>query len=136
MPRINRQVLGSELAKQGFESVAVGKHLPDGRIEAQANKLHPLPTSGAEPLYAPIPVSLVVDLDGRGHVRSIEGGVPDDDAVVAAVRHVKTLSETGQLAEIEDTTGSGRAMPAGATHTIELDTEGRRVLRRKRFSLA
>jgi len=119
-----------ELAKHGFESVAVKRELPDGRLELEANKLHPVHVEGGETIYAPIPVSLSVALDTRGGVKSIDGGTPNPAAVADAARYVKTLRESGQLA------AAGEQQPAfGPTHQIERDAQGRQVLRRKRFSI-
>ena len=42
MPRINEQALKTELAKRGFESISIKRELPDGRVEVEANKLHPV----------------------------------------------------------------------------------------------
>jgi hypothetical protein len=76
MPRIKEKALKTELAKHGFESVAVKRELPAGRVEVEANKLHPVHVEGGESIYAPIPVSLSVELDARGRVKSIGGGTP------------------------------------------------------------
>jgi len=46
MPRINQQALKTELAKRGFESISVKREHPDGRVEVEANKLHPVPVEG------------------------------------------------------------------------------------------
>src|SRR6516225_8563724 len=70
MPRIKEKALKAELAKHGFESVAVKRQLADGRVE----------------------------LDARGRVKSIDGGTPDPAAVADAARYVKTLRDSGQLA--------------------------------------
>ena len=66
MPRIKEKALNTELAKHGFESVSVKRELPDGRVEVDANKLHPVHVEGGETIYAPIPVSLSVALDHTG----------------------------------------------------------------------
>ncbi|HET9244478.1 MAG TPA: hypothetical protein VFO15_01625 [Xanthobacteraceae bacterium] len=128
MPRIKEKALKTELAKHGFESVAVKRELPAGRVELEANKLHPVHVEGGESIYAPIPVSLSVELDARGRVKSIDGGTPDPAAVADAARYVKTLRDSGQLAAAGE--------PAsGLTHQIERDAQGRQVLRRRRFSI-
>ena len=129
MPRIKEKALKAELAKHGFESVTVKRELPAGRVELEANKLHPVHVEGGESIYAPIPVSLSVELDPRGRVKSIDGGTPDSAAVADATRYVKTLRDSGQLAAAGE--------PAsGLTHQIERDAQGRQVLRRKRFSIS
>jgi hypothetical protein len=98
MPRIKEKVLKTELAKHDFESVSVKRELPDGRVEVEANKLHPVHVEGGESIYAPIPVSLSVELDARGRVKSINGDTPNPAAIADAARYVKTLRDSGQLA--------------------------------------
>ena len=131
MPRINQQALKTELAKRGFESIAIKRELPGGRVEVDANKLHPVHDEGGEAIYAPVPVSFSVALDAGGRVKSVEGGDPSAAAVADAARYMKTLRDSGQLAV------AGEGTPArGATHQIERDAHGRQVLRRKRFSIS
>jgi hypothetical protein len=131
MPRINEQTLKKELAKRGVESISIKRELPGGRIEVEANKLHPVHGVGNESIYAPIPVSLSVELDARGRVKSIYGDTPNPAAVADAARYIKTLRDSGQLA------AAGEQQPAsGITHQIERDEKGRQVLRRKRFSIS
>jgi hypothetical protein len=131
MPRINQQALKTELAKRGFESVAIKRELPGGRVEVEANKLHPVHNEGGEAIYAPVPVSFSVALDAGGRVKSIDGGDPSPAAVADAARYITTLRDSGQLA------ASGEGAPArGVTHQIERDAQGRHVLRRKRFSIS
>src|SRR2546429_6477146 len=131
MPRINKKTLTTELAKRGFESIAVKRELPDGRVEVEANKLHPVHDEGGETIYAPVPVSFSVALDAGGRVKSIDGGNPSPAAVADAARYIKTLRDSGQLA------AAGEQAPArGVTHQIERDAQGRHDLRRKRFSIS
>jgi len=135
---LNEKALKADLAKRGYESISVKRQLPSGRIEIEANKLHPLELEGGASIYAPIPVSMSVELDKRGRVQSINGGTPDSTAIAAALHHVRTLRDSGQLASGADATQSGKSAqkPApGVTHQIESDEQGRRVLRRKRFSI-
>src|SRR5262249_86994 len=98
MPRIKEQALKAELAKHGFESDRGKRQLRGGGVEVEAKKLHPVHVEGGESIYAPIPVSLSVELDARGRVKSIDGGTPDPAAVADATRYVKTLRDSGQLA--------------------------------------
>ena len=130
MLRIKEEALKTELAKHGFESVSLKRELPGGRVEVEANKLHPVHVEEGESIYAPIPVSLSVELDARGHLKSIDGGTPNPAAVADAAHYVKTLRESGQLAS------AGKQPSAGVTHQIERDEQGRQVLRRKRFTTA
>jgi hypothetical protein len=131
MPRINEQALKKELAKRGFESVSIKRELPGRRVKVDANKLYPVQVEGGEAIYAPVPMSLSVELDARGHIKSIDRDTPDPAAVADAARYIKTLRDSGQLA------GRGARPPAsGLTHQIERDEQGRQVLRRKRFSIS
>jgi hypothetical protein len=134
----DEQALKKELAKRGFESASIRGRSPDGRIEVEANKLHPLPidgdlpSSGGKPLYAPIPVTLLVALDKGGRIESISGGTPDAPSIAAAASHVRMLRDTQQLAD----PSAGRLSGKRTTHAIEVDREGRQVVRRKRFSIS
>src|SRR5262249_56182769 len=108
MPRINQQALKTELAKRGFESMSIKRELPGGRIEVEANKLHPVHVEAGESVYAPVPVSLSVALDPRGRIKSIDGDTPDPAAVADAARYIKALRDSGQLAA----PGAHQSMPA------------------------
>ena len=76
-------------------------------------------------------MALSVELDARGHVKSIDGDTPDPGAVADAVRYIKSLRDSGQLAAPGE-----REPTSGVTHRIERDEQGRQVLRRKRFSMS
>jgi hypothetical protein len=129
MPRTSQRALKTELAKRGFESMSIKRELPGGRIEVEANKLHPVHVEAGEPIYAPVPVSLSVALDPRGRIKSIDGDTPDPAAVADAARYIKALRDRGQVAA----PGAQDSTP-GFTHRIERDDQGRQVLRRTRFS--
>ena len=86
--RIKEQTLKAELAKRGFESVSIKRELPGGRIQVEANKLYPVHVEAGESIYAPVPVSLSVELDARGRVKSIAGDTPNPAAVTDAARAV------------------------------------------------
>jgi hypothetical protein len=131
MPRINEEALKTELAKRGFESISIKRELPDGRVEVEANKLHPVHVEKGEAIYAPVPVSFSVAVDAGGRVKSIDGGDPSRAAVADAARYMKTLRDSGQLAA-----AGGGAPARGVTHQIERDAQGSHVLRRKRFSIS
>jgi len=131
MPRIKEQELKAQLAKRGFESVSIKRELPGGRIQVEANKLYPVHVEAGESIYAPVPVSLSVELDARGGVKSIAGDTPTPAAVTDAARYIKTLRDSGQLTSTGEQQSAG-----GVTHQIERDEQGRQVLRRKRFSIS
>ena len=115
----------------GFESVSIKRESPGGRIQVEANKLYPVHVEGDESIYAPVPVSLSVELDARGRVKSIAGDTPTPAAVTDAARYIKTLRDSGQLTSTGEQHSAG-----GVTHQIERDEQGRQVLRRKRFSIS
>jgi hypothetical protein len=124
----DEKAVRAALAERDLELVSMDARLPDGTIAASANKLHLLPTTDGGPLYVPIPVTLQITLDDRGGIRSVTGGVPGAEATADAARFVKSLVANRQLAA-----ASGTA-PPGATHQVEIDAKGRRILRRRRFS--
>ena len=130
----DEQALKKQLAKRGFESVTVRGRPQEGSVQVEANTLHPLATdspSGGKPVYAPIPVTLSVALDKRGRVQSIEGGTPDSSSVAAAATHFRTLQDNRQVADAS----TEPAAAAKMTHAIEVDAQGKQVLRRRRFSI-
>src|ERR1700757_4025476 len=140
MARIRKMSLEEQLAQRGFESLSVARTLPNGAVELRANLLHPLPTDGQDPVYAPVPVSLTVALDKKGGMRIVDGGAPTENSIADATRYLQTLRENGQVTDESenDLAASGRkARPApGVTHEIRRDKTGRRILQRTRFSLA
>jgi hypothetical protein len=71
-------------------------------FQVAANKLYPVHVEGGESIYAPVPVSLSVELDARGRVKSIAGDTPTPAAVTDAARYIKTLRDSGQLTSLEN----------------------------------
>ena len=120
--------LRAALAKRDLELVSVDERSPDGTIAATANRLHVVPGPDGKPLYAPIPVTLRIQCDESGNVRTVAGETPEAAAIADATRFVKSLADSRKLAE-----GEG-PVPPGATHQVEIDAKGRRILRRRRFS--
>jgi len=53
-----------------------------------------------ESIYAPVPLSLSVELDARGRVKLIAGDTPNPAAVTEAARYIKTLRDSGQLTSL------------------------------------
>src|SRR5258708_29658156 len=95
MPRTSQRALKTELAKRGFESMSIKRELPGGRIEVEANKLHPVHVEAGEPIFAPVPVSVSVALDPRGRVKSIDGDTPHPAAFAHAPRYINCLRDRG-----------------------------------------
>ena len=124
----DEKAVRAALAERDLELISVDARLPDGTTAASANKLHCVQTKDGEQLYVPIPVTLQIARDDRGNIRSMTGDVPGADAIAAAVRFVGSLVGNRQLADASE------PMPPGATHQVEIDAKGRRILRRRRFS--
>jgi hypothetical protein len=120
--------LRAALAERDLELVSVDERLPDGTIAASANKLHLVPTPSGEPLYAPIPVALRIQCDASGKIRTLTGDAPVAGAIADATRFVASLIASHKVADAH------AAAPPGATHQVETDAKGRRVLRRRRFA--
>jgi hypothetical protein len=80
---------------------------------------------GEQELHVELPVEAEVTLDRSGNVTDVRGG-PDSEAIAEARSYARSLISNEQI--------EGPAMRGGATHGIEVDADGRKVLRRKRFS--
>src|SRR5260370_19083414 len=98
MAGTSQRALKTELAKRGFESMSIKRELPGGRIEVDANKLHPVHVEAGEPIYPPVPGSLSVALDPPGPIKSIDGDTPHPPAVADAPRHIKAPRAEGRAA--------------------------------------
>src|SRR5258708_34359744 len=111
MPRIKEAALQAERGRRGLESVSIKRELPGGRIQVEANKLYPVHVEAGESIYAPVPVSLSVELDARGRVKSIAGDTPTPAAVTDAARYIKTLRARGQLTPTVEQPLASQATP-------------------------
>ncbi len=80
-------------------------------------------------VHVQLPVNAEVQLDPRGRVASVAIDAPEAEDRAEAVAHVQSLISSGQVER-----GSGRP-PQVATHRIEVDKHGRRLLKRQRFTL-
>lgn len=78
-------------------------------------------------VHVQLPVDVEVRLDPRGRVADVAVGAPDSEAKSEAVAHVQSLISSGQ---VDTGAGGSRA----ATHQIEVDDQGRRFLRRRRYT--
>lgn len=116
--------LGNYLASvHALETTSMDRPSADGRIHCRAKQWWPLET-----VHVRVPVDVDVRLDSRGKASAVEIRPPEPDTVAEAAGFVQTLEAHHQLFD-----GSG-PFPAGATHQVETDAEGRRLLKRKRFS--
>src|SRR5260370_24941630 len=87
MPRTSQRALKTELAKRGFESMSIKRELPGGRIEVEANKLHPVHVEAGEPIFAPLPVSFSVSRDPRRPIPAIAAATPPPPPLPHAPPH-------------------------------------------------
>ena len=121
-------VLRTELAKQDFEFVKSSAPKAEGSHEVEAYKLHPVTGNKHDPLYVPVPVTMQVTLDDKNQIQKIEGGAPKAEAVNDAEHFVKTLIDNHQLGGLPD------QPVANATHQVEVNDKGQRVIKRRNFS--
>jgi hypothetical protein len=124
--------LGAALAARlgpDLEDVAVVRVEGD-RIVARARAWSVLPAGGAipEPIHVKVPVEVEVRLDAKGVVASVVAGALAPEDVAEAASYAE-----GLFARREVAFGPGRP-PPGATHVLERDAGGRRLLRRARYS--
>jgi hypothetical protein len=124
---LNEARLKQELSSHDLEFVSVAQHLPDGRIDVNVSKMQAVPGPNNEPVYVPLSVTARVTLDKRGRLKAVESDTPQPDAISSAEQMIHTLIENKQLSVTGD-------LHPGETHKIEVDTQGRRILTRQRFS--
>ena len=128
--------LDDQLALRGFDAASIVHKLPGGKLEMSANRLHPLPGGGHDPVYASIPVNFTVTLDKNGSIKELAGGLPTQDSIDEASRYLKMLQDTGQIrddSEKGSSTPSAHGFASAVTHEIRRDEKGRRLLQRVRF---
>jgi hypothetical protein len=116
---------------EGLRLTTLSGRSTDGRLEAQAQVLHRLhgPHLGAaEGVHMELPTRAKIRLDPRGRIEGVDREEPEAEDVAEATHFAKTLIDNQQVAT---TPGP---LPPGTTHQVETDAEGRRVLKRKRFS--
>lgn len=102
-----------------------------GSVHARGKTLYSLTNSSLgtwSGVHVEVPTEAVIRLDPKGRISSIQIMPPDAATLREATDHLRTLIDNQQLAA-----GAGTIAP-GATHQIEVDAEGRRCLKRKRFS--
>jgi hypothetical protein len=101
------------------------------RLRAHAQAWAPVndPSLGElDGVHVAVPVHLEARLDERGHLLGIEGGTPDAGDLAEAAQMMRSLAATGQVAT------PANPAPRAATHQVETDPQGRRYLKRKRFT--
>jgi hypothetical protein len=117
-------------AKHGMQVVKVDVAPRGDRARARVKAPCALPARelGGQQLHVEMPAVMDLRLDAAGHVRSMAPTGPSDEAVSEAVDFVKTLRAHGQIADEKE------RKPAGTTHQLVRDAQGRTVLKRRRFS--
>jgi hypothetical protein len=111
------------LQLQSIDSVS------DNRIRGTARNLVKLeaPELGSlDGVHVEMPVDLEARIDSAGKISAVQAK-PRADDIAEAVLQVQTLTSNKQIS------GDPTA-PTIATHSVETDAEGRRVLRRRRFT--
>src|SRR5262249_50344191 len=111
-------------------SAAPGRSARDP-INARVKVWHALadpPLGDLDGVHVELPADAQVHLDERGGIASVRQGRPTDEEVAEAAQYVRGLAKTGKLVS------DPNERPLGATHEVTVDSEGRRYLRRKRFS--
>ena len=124
---ITQADLIQELDKHGFELKSYSQKDVDS-LEVQASKLHPV-SIGNQELYVSVPVALHVKLDKDDHIQPIKGDEADRESIVSAERFVKALADNNQIDGL-----SGLSIP-NATHKIEINDKGQKVVKRRGYSL-
>jgi hypothetical protein len=101
------------------------------RIRGRAKVWHPVhgqQLGAADGIHVEITIPVTIQLDSRGRIEAVERGAPAHEAVAEATHFVESLATHQQIGF------SPGPLPPGATHQVEADAEGRRVLKRTRFS--
>jgi beta-phosphoglucomutase-like phosphatase (HAD superfamily) len=104
---------------------------PKGAIKARVKVWHALddPSLGElSGVHVELPADAEIHLDERGAVQSVRHSRPSDETVAEAMQYLRGLAGTGQVAS------DPKKPPFGATHEVSVDSEGRRYLKRKRYS--
>ena len=101
------------------------------RIHGRAKDWHPVygqQLGAADGVYVECTIPVTIQLDARGRIEAVERGAPAQEELTEATHFVATLAANQQIGF------SPGPLPSGTTHQAEVDTEGRRLLKRKRFS--
>lgn len=104
-----------------------------GTLQGSARRLVKLddPALGKlDGVHIELPVDLTARIDGTGRVASVETA-PRPDMVAEAVENLKSLASNQQIAGMDE---PGSPSPVVPTHSVETDAQGRRILRRRRFT--
>ncbi len=81
-------------------------------------------------VHVELPVDLTARIDGAGRVTSVET-TPRPDMMAEAVENLKSLASNQQIDGVDEPDSRS---PVAPTHSLETDAQGRRILRRRRFT--
>ena len=99
-------------------------------IHARAKALYPIsdPKLGElDGVHVELPIDVVIQLNERGQVKSVQIGQPSSEYISGVKSFLQSLLVNQQVSLTQ-----GKPSPR-ATHHVEVDSKGRRVLIRKRF---
>ncbi len=122
-----RPVLAS---RHGIELVSLKGEPATGVLHGQAKAWVPLQRKELGPLegvHVSVPVEIELRLERGRAIVIVADPAPADLAEAASF-------VTGLVARGQVVSEPGKPMAAGATHRVEVDVQGRRLLKRSRFS--
>lgn len=126
--RISESALKNELSKYGYHSIKNIVHKDADILKLEANKLHPVYIGQGDPLYVQVPVPLSVILTAKNKIKKIEEDSSALGNYKSAEKFVETIVQNNQLQGLGDVDNNS------TTHKIEIDKEGKKVIKRKGFS--
>jgi FMN phosphatase YigB (HAD superfamily) len=116
-------------ADHGLQLQSIDSIGPD-RIRGTARHLVKLSApelGGLDGVHVELPVDLEASIDSAGRITAVQAR-PRPGDVAEAVQQVRTLTANRQVADGDPTS------PVLPTHRLETDAQGRRILRRRRFT--
>ena len=118
-------------ADHGLQLQSIDSISPD-RIRGTARDLVKLSApelGGLDNVHVELPVDLEASIDSAGRITAVHSK-PRPDDVAEAVQQVQTLAANQQIAH----GAADPSSPVLPTHRLETDAQGRRILRRRRFT--
>jgi hypothetical protein len=127
-------VKNHDLDLSSLQERTTSKDVPQAQrrntIQARAMRLYPIADSKLEALdgvHVEIPVDVVIQLNEKWQIKSVQTREPSAEYISGVKSFLQTLLVNQQVSLTE-----GKLSPR-ATHQVEVDSKGRRVLKRKRF---
>jgi hypothetical protein len=120
--------LAKELEKHGYELLSFSRK-EHGKLEVHANCIHPVPLSANDVIFVPVPVTLDLELDDHRKIKALHHSESDEQMLMHASSFVKTLVANKQV------NGLNGQEAANASHKIETNEKGQRIVKRKGFSI-